>query len=399
MTDLLQVNGLWKKYSRSLSSSVRFAARDIIKSSLGIRSDVQELRDSEFWSLRDINFTLRRGEVLGVLGHNGAGKSTLLKCIAGKLQADRGNVIRRGELGHLLEMSAGFAPTMTGRDNVSVRGRLLGKRGKELARYLDKVEEFADIGEFFDAPVQFYSSGMKSRLGFAASSVIEPDILIIDEVLAVGDLAFRLRCYERINELARNAAVIFVSHSVGQVARLCNRGIYLEKGCALFDGGIQQAISLYQDKVGDQNEKKRGNVYHADLVSFDLKVNGELFTPGKNLGYGAAMSLDIDVSRLADNVQIRVLLKDASQSVLMDWNSARCNLEWPEANSILHANLGRAELTPGAYSLSVQVMSPDGVDHVSLSESIPFRVTGDYYYAVPVQRTAQWSFKEVNRES
>lgn len=399
MTDLLQVNGLWKKYSRNLSSSVRFAARDIVNSSLGIRSANQELRDSEFWSLRDINFNLRRGEVLGVLGHNGAGKSTLLKCIAGKLKADRGSITRRGELGHLLEMSAGFAPTMTGRDNVSVRGRLMDKRGKELARYVDSVEAFAEIGEFFDAPVQFYSSGMKSRLGFAASSVIEPDILIIDEVLAVGDLAFRLRCYERINELARNAAVIFVSHSVGQVARLCNRGIYLEKGCSVFDGGIQQAISLYQDKVGDQNEKKRGHVYHADLVSFDLKVNGELFTPGKSLAYGAALALDIDVSRLSDNVQIRVLLKDASQSVLMDWNSARGNLEWPETISMLHANLGRAELTPGAYSFSVQVMSPDGVDHVSLSESIPFRVTGDYYYAVPVQRTAQWSFKEVDRES
>ncbi|MGF6515543.1 lipopolysaccharide transport system ATP-binding protein [Pseudomonas sp. BT76 TE3572] len=399
MSALIEVNGLWKKYSRNLGSSVKYAAKDLMRAAFLGKDVNAELRESEFWALRDMNFSLRRGEVLAVMGHNGAGKSTLLKCIAGKLVADRGSVVRHGELGYLLEMSAGFAQTMTGRDNVSVRGRLMGKSGKDLARYIEEVKEFADIDVFFDSPVQFYSSGMKSRLGFAASSVMTPDILIIDEVLAVGDLAFRLRCYERINELARNAAVIFVSHSIGQVARLCNRGVYLEKGRVLFDGGVQQAISLYQDKLGDQNEKKRGHVYHADLVSFDLKVNGELFTPGKSLGYGTAMALDIDVSRLADNVQIRVLLKDASQSVLMDWNSARCNLEWPEATSILHVDLGRAELTPGAYSFSVQVMSPDGVDHVSLSESIPFRVTGDYYYAVPVQRTAQWSFKEVDRES
>ncbi|EJM65080.1 ABC-type polysaccharide/polyol phosphate transport system, ATPase component [Pseudomonas sp. GM50] len=399
MSALIEVNGLWKKYSKDLGASVRYAAKDLMRGAFLGKGGDSELRESEFWALRDINFSLRRGEVLAILGHNGAGKSTLLKCIAGKLKADRGSVVHHGDLGHLLEMSAGFAQTMTGRDNVSVRGRLMGKGGKDLTRYIEEVKEFADIDDFFDSPVQFYSSGMKSRLGFAASSVMTPDILIIDEVLAVGDLAFRLRCYERINELARNAAVIFVSHSVGQVARLCNRGIYLEKGCALFDGGVQQAISLYQDKVGDQNEKKRGHVYHADLVSFDLKVNGELFTPGKKLGYGAALALDIDISRLADNVQIRVLLKDASQSVLMDWNSARCELEWPETASILHADLGRAELTPGAYSLSIQVMSPDGVDHVSLSESIPLRVTGDYYYAVPVQRTAQWSFKEVGNES
>ena len=239
METLLQVEGLWKKYSRDLNASVRYAARELLH---GVRSDDVELRKTEFWALQKIDFTLRRGEVLGILGHNGAGKSTLLKCIAGKLQVDRGRVVRKGELGHLLEMSAGFTPSMSGRDNVLVRGRLMGKRGKELEYYIAQVEAFADIAEFFDAPVQFYSSGMKSRLGFAASSVISPDILIIDEALAVGDLSFRLRCYERINEIARNAAVLYVSHSVGQVARLCNRGLYLEKGQVLLDGGVQQAI-------------------------------------------------------------------------------------------------------------------------------------------------------------
>jgi lipopolysaccharide transport system ATP-binding protein len=392
MDTLLQVKGVWKKYSRDLNASLRYATRDLIRNAVGVKGSDTKLRDSEFWALREVNFTLKRGEVLAVLGHNGAGKSTLLKCIAGKLRPDRGSVLQQGELGHLLEMSAGFVPSMTGRDNVSVRGRLMGKRGKDLDFYISQVQEFAEIDEFFDAPVQFYSSGMKSRLGFAVSSAIEPDILILDEVLAVGDLGFRLRCYERINELARKAAVIFVSHSIGQVARLCNRCIYMEKGEVLFDGGVQQAISLYQDHLGVHNEKKRGNVFHPELVSFSLLVDNQPWHSSQAIAYGAQLMLDIDISRLPANVQVRVVLKDASQSVLMDWNSARSPLEWPDFSVILRADLGKVDLCPGAYSLFVQVMSHDGVEHLCLSESIPFRVSGDYFYAIPVQRMANWQF-------
>jgi lipopolysaccharide transport system ATP-binding protein len=395
MTVLLEVNDLWKKYSRDLKSSVKYAARDILRSTMnGGKQESKELRDSEFWAIRDMNFSLRRGEVLAILGHNGAGKSTLLKCIAGKLAADRGRVIRNGELGYLLEMSAGFSPSMTGRDNVAVRGRLMGLTGKGLASYIAEVKDFSEIDEFFDSPVQFYSSGMKSRLGFAASSVMSPDILIIDEVLAVGDLSFRLRCYERVNELARNAAVIFVSHSIGQVARLCNRGIYLEKGKVIYEGGVQSAISFYQDKLGDQNEKKRGHVFHPERISFNVLVNGITFVPGTQLPYGANLSLDIDISKLPHGAVIRPLLRDASRSVLLDWNSVRSGLNWPAELTRLNADLGKIELAPGAYSISVEVMSPDGVDHISLSESTPFRVAGSYLNAIAIQKTAEWRFQD-----
>jgi lipopolysaccharide transport system ATP-binding protein len=395
MTVLLEVNDLWKKYSRDLKSSVKYAARDILRSAVNVgKPDDKQLRDSEFWAIRNMNFTLRRGEVLAVLGHNGAGKSTLLKCIAGKLAADRGRVIRRGELGYLLEMSAGFSPTMTGRDNVAVRGRLMGLTGKSLASYIAEVKEFSELEEFFDSPVQFYSSGMKSRLGFAASSVMSPDILIIDEVLAVGDLSFRLRCYERVNELARNAAVIFVSHSIGQVARLCNRGIYLEKGKVLYEGGVQSAIALYQDKLGEQNEKRRGHVFHPERISFKLLVNGVDFVPGAPLPYGANLGLDVDISQLPRNAVIRPMLRDGSGGVLLDWNSVRSELLWPEDMKRLSADLGKLELAPGAYSLSIEVMSPDGVEHISLSESTPFRVGGAYLNAIAIQKTAQWRFAD-----
>lgn len=397
MSALLEIDGLWKKYSRELKSSVRYASKDLLRGAFSRSSGTQELRDTEFWALRDVNISLRRGEVLGVLGHNGAGKSTLLKCIAGKLVADRGTITRKGKIGFLLEMSAGFVPAMTGRDNVSVRGQLMGKSGKELKHYISAVQDFAGLNEFFDSPVQFYSSGMKSRLGFAASTVIEPDILIIDEVLAVGDLSFRLQCYERVNELARNSAVLFVSHSIGQVARMCDRGFFLEKGRVIFDGSIQQAIAIYQDKLGEQAEKKKGHVLNPDLVSFELLVDGTPVSPGQTIAYGVQMALDIDVSRLPVNARVCIFLRDSSQGVLMDWNSARSNLNWPRNATHLLACLGGAELAPGPYSLSIQVMSPDGVSHLSLSNSISFRVGGEYLNAVPIQKQADWKFGGENQ--
>ncbi|WP_020408817.1 polysaccharide ABC transporter ATP-binding protein [Hahella ganghwensis] len=392
MENLLEVDHLWKKYSRDLKASVRFATKELLKSTLGRTSEKRELRDTEFWALRNINFQLRRGEVLAIVGHNGAGKSTLLKCIAGKLQADKGNVAVKGEIGYLLEMSAGFNPRMSGRENVSIRGRLLGMRGKELDRYVDQVCEFAELEEFFDAPVQFYSSGMKSRLGFSASSVIEPDILIIDEVLAVGDLAFRLKCYERINDMARNAAVLFVSHSIGQIARLCSRGIYLEKGRAIYDGDVQGAISKYQEHLTTHSGGNKSQTLNPDLVSFSVISNGRYIKEGDSIEYGASLSLEIDVSKLSAGVQVRVVLKDASQMVLLDWNSARAELSWPSSHALLYADLGSVELAPGNYSIYLQIMSGDGMDHLCLSEAVVFQVSGKYYYAVSVQKSANWKF-------
>lgn len=391
MSALLEVNNLWKKYSRDLKASVRYATRDMLLGRKNI-SQSDELRLAEFWALRDVSFSLRRGEVLGILGHNGAGKSTLLKCIAGKLATDRGTIKRNGEMGFLLEMSAGFAPAMTGRDNVSVRGRLMGKSGKDLIHYIDSVKDFAELGEFFDAPVQFYSSGMKSRLGFAASSSMQPDILIIDEVLAVGDLAFRLRCYERINEMARNAAVIFVSHSLGQIARLCNRGLYLEKGRALLEGDVQDAIALYQHKVGEGASRKRSQSYYPELISVSLV--GDYETSAEPLlPYGTPLHLALDLTRLPLDIQLRIMLRDASQTVIMDWNSARNVSHWPVDPKRVVAGLGPMELAPGAYSLCVQAMSGDGVDHLCISEAIEFRISGKFLNTLAVQKRATWDFQ------
>ncbi|MEP5764926.1 MAG: ATP-binding cassette domain-containing protein [Halieaceae bacterium] len=393
MTELLKVEKLWKKYSVNLKSTAKYAARDILRTSLGFNPAPSELRDSEFWALRDINLDVKRGEVLGILGRNGAGKSTLLKCIANKVRADRGSIDINGELGHLIEMSAGFSPTMTGRDNVKVRGKLIGKSGTNLNIYVDRVAEFADIGEFFDAPVQIYSSGMRARVGFAASVFIDPDILIIDEVLAVGDLSFRLRCYDQINELTRKAAVIFVSHSLGHIARLCNRGLYLHKGETVYTGDIQQAIRLYQDDSESLSAKSAGrHTFNEDLVSMTLLVNEQRTEDGARVNYGDDLGLHIDASKLAHGAQIRILLKDSSHSLVSDWNSFRSALEWPDRYKLLSAELGKAELNPGSYSFTLQIMDPTGVNLLCMSNSVSFMVKGTRFYDLPSQRLAKWDF-------
>ena len=289
-------------------------------------------------------------------------------------------------------MSAGFSNSASGRDNIVLRGRLMGKIGKDLDEFVSSVRDFADIGEFFDSPVQFYSSGMKARLSFSASCMTKPDLLILDEVLSVGDLAFRLKCYEKIDEISRNAAVIFVSHSIGQLARMCNRGVYLEKGNLLYDGGIQEAIKLYQDFLQAKGAGKNNTTYHPELVEIKLFVNNRQYSLEDDIPYASELVLDAAIGKLERNSQLRVVLKDASSTVLADWNSVRSIKSWPINSRRIRISLGNAELTPGLYSIYLQAMTANGREHISISESIKFRVTGDFYYAVPFQKKALWDF-------
>jgi len=385
MEELLQVEGLWKKYSRSLSASARYAARDLLRNAIGAEAGNEELRDTEFWSLREVNFTLRRGEVMAVVGYNGAGKSTLLKCIAGKLPVDRGKIVRRGKLGHLLEMSAGFSPSMTGRDNVSVRGRLIGKQGKELNRYISQVAEFADIDEFFDAPVQFYSSGMKARLGFAASSVMEPDILILDEVLAVGDLGFRMKCYSRIDEIRKKSAVILVSHSMGHISRLATTSIFLNKGKVVFQGAPQKSIALYNEAKGS---KKKAANFKPECIRFEVTRNHKVIEENGVILFGEELSFQgecfVDVP-----ITLSIFLHEQGGAVIGVWNSKRSNF-------ILHpsqrfsAKLGPQNLSPGYYHLSVIGIDSQG-EQLFLSIPFNFRVKGDFYNKIGHEPIAAWN--------
>src|SRR4051812_48693957 len=176
----------------------------------------------EFWALRDISFRVQRGEALGVIGSNGAGKSTLLKLLAGITAPTRGEIVIRGRLSALIEVGSGFHPELTGRENVYLSGAILGMKRREINEKFDRIVEFAGVGPFIDTPVKWYSSGMYIRLGFSIAAHMSPDILLVDEVLAVGDLAFQAQCLERIRELRRNGTTaLFISHDLAAVEQLC----------------------------------------------------------------------------------------------------------------------------------------------------------------------------------
>ncbi|MEE3392258.1 MAG: ABC transporter ATP-binding protein [Lachnospiraceae bacterium] len=213
-----------------------------------IKAMTHQLRFHEFWALRDIDFQVRRGERLGVLGTNGAGKSTLLKIVSGVLKPTTGTVQVRGKVAPLLELGAGFAKEYTGRENIYLYGALLGYPKSLLDEKFDEIVDFSELGEFIDVPIKNYSSGMKSRLGFSIATVVEPDVLILDEVLSVGDKKFRRKSERKVMSMFdKGVTVVFVSHNLEQVVRLCDKAIILDGGHLVAKGSVDRVAKIYRN--------------------------------------------------------------------------------------------------------------------------------------------------------
>jgi len=211
-----------------------------------------ELHYQEFWALHNVSFTLNKGDRLGILGLNGAGKSTLLKIIAGVLKATEGSMSIKGKIVPLLELGAGFDPQYTGAENIYLYGAVLGYPRDFIKEKYNEIVEFSELGNFINVPVKNYSSGMKARLGFSIATIVEPDVLILDEVLAVGDAKFRKKSEGKIKSMFDNGVtVLFVSHSLEQVNRLCNCAILLEKGRLIAKGKVADVSTIYEAKLNE----------------------------------------------------------------------------------------------------------------------------------------------------
>ncbi len=212
----------------------------------------RELKYNEFWALKNVNFTLEQGDRLGILGLNGAGKSTLLKVIAGVFKPTEGTVKRNGKIVPLLELGAGFDKQYTGRENIFLYGAVLGYDKKYLEEKYDDIVKFSGLKKFIDVPIKNYSSGMKSKLGFSIATIAEPDILILDEVLSVGDAKFRKKSEKKIMEMMNGGTtVLFVSHSLAQVKRICNKAMILDQGTVKAFGDIDEVADIYEKMVED----------------------------------------------------------------------------------------------------------------------------------------------------
>ena len=205
----------------------------------------------DFWAVRQVSLAIRPGESVGLIGHNGSGKSTLLRVMAGVLKPSEGTVAVDGRVSPIIELGAGFDPELTGRDNIFLNGALLGHSRREMARKMERIVEFSELGDFIDVPLKSYSSGMMARLGFAIAADVEPDVLLIDEVLAVGDELFQAKCRDRIGAIRRSGCtVLYVSHDLGSVAETCERTLVLDHGRLLFDGPSPGAVARYRELHG-----------------------------------------------------------------------------------------------------------------------------------------------------
>ncbi len=353
---LIKVENLSKKFCKDLKTSLWYGVKDLASGLSGNKND-RKLRPKEFWAIKDISFELRRGECLGLIGHNGAGKSTLLKILNGLINPDAGKVTIKGRVGALIELGAGFNPILSGRENIYNNGAILGFTRKEINEKIEEIIDFAEIREFIDMPVQNYSSGMKVRLGFAVAAQMEPDVLIIDEVLAVGDLGFVLKCFKTIDNILPNTAIVFVSHNMPMVSRICNKIILLQRGRAEIQGAeVSKAIDLYYSKF---SSTEKSIVFNSGLIELD-NINIETTRFNNDipvLAWKEDFVLNINFTNLklkyTPYISIYIYDKEQRSAGVLFYNFKKEEIELGPLNiRMVHKNL---QFSKGVYNITLIV--------------------------------------------
>ena len=364
----VRFGNVWKRFRLGEThDSLRDLVTSGVRSLLGGR--VGEER-STFWALRDVDFTVARGEAVGIIGPNGAGKSTALRLMAGILRADRGEVAVAGRLAALIEVGAGFHGDLTGRENIFLNGAILGMRREEIRCKLDTIVEFAGLARFLDMPVKRYSSGMYARLGFSIAAHVDPDILLVDEVLSVGDAVFRLRCEQRMRELVRGGkTLVFVTHNLEQMQSICRRAIVLEDAVRSFDGLAADAVEhymvamsrAYAHRSGDisTDGQRRGKSVELLSVRF-LDGHGEeivWISPGEVVHAEIGLRLSRAIPRLTVELAARA---SVGQNALC-FNSARDDrfFESREGVNRVTLTIPTIPLAGGRYFWNVRIWDAD----------------------------------------
>jgi lipopolysaccharide transport system ATP-binding protein len=346
-------------------------------------------RYSEFWALRDISFQVEKGEMLGVVGPNGCGKSTLLQIVSGILQPTTGRVVTHGRIAALLELGAGFNPEFSGRENVYLNGEILGLSRAEISKAMPSIEAFAEIGEFIDRPVKEYSSGMYVRLAFSTAIHVDPEILIVDEALAVGDAVFANRCVRKFQELReRKITVLFVSHDLGLVKQLSDRAILLLGGRIAAEGAprdvINRYIGLVLEKQEPQNKKEdrvRSSFRHGDGSSeiLDVRLLNANGAAVASVASGEPVTVRVRsrFRRAMSDPMVGILIRTR---IGMDVYGTNTRLEQAELGDFQEGDELEVDfaiecwLTPQQYTLTVATQNPDGSSHDWLDDAIAFEV-------------------------
>jgi ABC-type polysaccharide/polyol phosphate transport system ATPase subunit len=369
-------DGVWKKFS---SGERHDSLRDLIPALVrrvtrGPKPDALSAR--EFWALKDVAFEVREGEALGIIGRNGAGKSTALKVLTRILKPTKGRALVVGRAGALIEVAAGFHPDLTGRENIFLQGAIMGMKRADIARRFDRIVDFAGVERFIDTQVKRYSSGMNARLGFSIAAHLNPDVLLIDEVLAVGDMAFQEKCQARMADfLSEGVAIVFVSHHLPSIARLCTRALLLDQGCPAKIGSPADVIAAYcrGDSVNTTDEvtiaATLGSADGADQDAFDVH-------PGTPLSLDVTVDFRVDV----DQATVGVVVWDVTRELYV-YGASSDFVGIPPIRATrgdrraFHFTFD-ANLTRGLYAIEVNVVDCNSARFLGLARGIRhFHVT------------------------
>lgn len=364
---LIRAEAVSKKFCRSLKKSLWYGMQDLGNELCGrSHGGKGRLRPDEFWAVKDVSFELRRGECLGLIGRNGAGKTTLLRMLNGLIKPDQGKIEMRGRVGALIALGAGFNPVLTGRENIYANASVLGLPKKEIDVKLQEIVDFAEIGDFIDVPVQSYSSGMQVRLGFAVASSLHTDVLLLDEVLAVGDRSFRNKCYRRIQEKRSKCGIIFVSHNIHDIQRVSDRGILLEKGVPRKIGPVETCLDIYLSSP-ETLQRNSGMGFELQKISdvdyvFFLPPIAAIVEPEQLMRFSLearTRQLAIIISLRAEAGGIVQYIFDSTLKELLDRENDGVGLDFSISN-----------LSTGGYAISLEIRLVPGVAPLFSMENI-----------------------------
>jgi lipopolysaccharide transport system ATP-binding protein len=405
MNPAISISGLSKRYRHIREARYR-SFRDVIGAS--VKRLLRPLRGEKeyFWALKDVNFTIGEGDRIGIIGHNGAGKSTLLKIISRITPPTEGEVILNGRVASLLEVGTGFHPELTGRENIYLNGSILGLRKKEIDRKLDEIIDFSGVEKFIDTPLKNYSSGMQLRLAFSVAAHLEAEIILIDEVLAVGDMEFQKKCMGKMEEVSRQSGrtIVFVSHNMAAVKQLCNKGIVLREGEVQYSGTMQEALNVYTgsflhsvhrtekasfDLSGHPNKVRTGE----GLMGAKLYMNGE---PGEDFLPGGSISIKLNyfLNTQLQDPEIGIVIKDENYNPLIGLNNKHLgqSLQF-RTGSTQEAWIKIPSLnvyTPGRYLVDLY-FGDQYHFYECLYDAFEFRVMSHDVYSAGIELKPEWN--------
>ena len=409
----IEIDRCWKRFRKGGADGLLWEA--ITRGARGLLGGDFGAKDM-FWALKDVSFNVRRGEAVGIIGPNGAGKSTLLKILSRVLRADRGRVAVHGKLSGLIEVGAGFHGDLTGRENIYVNGAILGMSRREIRAKFDRIVGFAGIGEFLDMPVKRYSSGMYVRLGFSIAAHMEPDVLLVDEVLSVGDVSFKAKCMDVMRSFLRSGtSILFVSHNLAAIKRFCDRVVLLDRGTVRCAGSPDEAIAEYSRLVSDMEDANPEGLEHSHIGG-RARYNGPAMItavrildgrgrPARTFTAGSPMRIELDYEidpacGGIDNPNFVISVHMFGAGLYYQFQSRRdgVNLGRCVGPGTVAVDLPNLSLGEGIYQIGVALADAKGLpQHDWHDRAYRINVVSDNATDGPVHQIRRWQVMANNR--